>query len=146
IPFGEFVSSDRKALETEFHPLFSIGPVILALCGIFLAMFLYKKNNSRPDTIANAFSGIYRAAYRKFYIDEIYLFVTKKIVFNLIGRPAAWIDKNVVDGCINLSATIAENFSEAIRPAQSGKVQQYAIWFFVGVLGFSVLFIYFWTN
>jgi NADH-quinone oxidoreductase subunit L len=146
IPFGHFVSSDNKGLDTEFHPLFSIGPVALALCGIFLAMFLYKKANARPAKISETLGGIYRAAYRKFYIDEIYLFITKKLVFNFIGRPAAWIDKNIVDGCINLSATIAENFSEAIRPAQSGKVQQYAIWFFVGVLGFSVLFIYFWTN
>lgn len=146
IPFGHFVSSDNKGLDTEFHLMFSIGPVVLALCGIFLALFLYKKANSKPARISETFGGLYRAAYRKFYIDEIYLFVTKKIVFNVIGRPAAWIDKNIVDGCINLSATIAENFSEAIRPAQSGKVQQYAIWFFVGVLGFSVLFIYFWTN
>jgi NADH-quinone oxidoreductase subunit L len=146
IPFGHFVSSDGKGLDTEFNPVFSIGPVALALCGIFLAMFFYKKANARPAKISETLGGIYRAAYRKFYIDEIYLFITKKIVFNFIGRPAAWIDKNIVDGCINLSATIAENFSEAIRPAQSGKVQQYAIWFFVGVLGFSVLFIYFWTN
>ncbi|MDQ3110150.1 MAG: NADH-quinone oxidoreductase subunit L, partial [Bacteroidota bacterium] len=146
IPFGHYVSSDGKGLDTEFHLMFSIAPVVLALCGIFLALFLYKKANARPTRISETLSGIYRAAYRKFYIDEIYLFVTKKIVFNLIGRPAAWIDKNIVDGAINLSATVAENFSEAIRPAQSGKVQQYAIWFFVGVLGFAVLFIYFWTN
>lgn len=146
IPFGHYVSSDGKVLETEFHPLFSIGPVVLALSGIFLAMWLYKKANAKPTRISEAISGIYRAAYRKFYIDELYLFVTKKMIFNFIGRPAAWIDKNIVDGCINLSAAVAENFSEAIRPAQSGKVQHYAVWFFVGVLGFAVLFIYFWTN
>jgi NADH-quinone oxidoreductase subunit L len=146
IPFGRYVSSDGKGLEPEFHPMFSIGPVALALFGIFLALWLYKKANSKPTRFTEAIGGMYRAAYRKFYIDELYLFVTKKLVFNFIGRPAAWIDKNIVDGCINLSATIAENFSEAIRPAQSGKVQHYAIWFFVGVLGFAVLFIYFWTN
>jgi NADH-quinone oxidoreductase subunit L len=146
IPFGHYVSSDGQELDTEFHLMFSLGPVGLALIGIFLALWLYKKANSKPTRFTEAIGGIYRAAYKKFYIDELYLFITKKFVFNFIGRPAAWIDKNIVDGCINLSATIAENFSEAIRPAQSGKVQQYAIWFFVGVLGFAVLFIYFWTN
>jgi NADH-quinone oxidoreductase subunit L len=146
IPFGHYISSDGKGLETEFHLMFSIGPVALALFGIFLAMWLYKRANSKPTRFTDAIGGMYRAAYRKFYIDELYLFVTKKLVFNFIGRPAAWIDKNIVDGCINLSAAIAENFSEAIRPAQSGKVQNYATWFFVGVLGFAVLFIYFWTN
>jgi NADH-quinone oxidoreductase subunit L len=146
IPFGHFVSSDGKALDTEFNPVFSIGPVLIALIGIFLAFFLYKKANGKPDRISEMLGGIYRAAYKKFYIDEIYLFFTKKVVFNLIGRPAAWIDKNIVDGAINLSATVAENFSEAIRPMQSGKVQQYAVYFFLGVLGFAVLFIYFWKN
>lgn len=146
IPFGHYVSSDGKSLDTEFHLMFSIAPVLLALSGIFLAMFLYKKANNKPDRISEMLGGIYRSAYRKFYIDEIYLFITKKVVFNLIGRPAAWIDKNIVDGCINLSATISENFSEAIRPMQSGKVQQYAIYFFVGVFGLAVVFIYFWTN
>ncbi len=146
IPFGHYVSSDGKGLETEFHLMFSIAPVCLALLGIFLAMWLYKKANSKPTRISEAVGGIYRAAYRKFYIDEIYLFITKKIIFNVIGKPAAWIDKNIVDGCINLSATLAENFSETLRPMQSGKVQHYAMFFFVGVLGFAVLFIYFWTN
>ncbi|HET6992911.1 MAG TPA: NADH-quinone oxidoreductase subunit L [Bacteroidia bacterium] len=146
IPFGHFVSTDGKELDTEFNPLFSIGPVVLALAGIFLALFLYKKANGKPDRISETLGGIYRAAYRKFYIDEIYLFITKKVVFNLVGRPAAWIDKHIVDGAINLSAVIAENFSEAIRPMQSGKVQQYAVYFFLGVLGFAALFIYFWKN
>ena len=49
----------------------------------------------------NALGGLYKAAYRKFYIDEIYLFITQKIIFNLIGRPAAWIDRNIVDGMMN---------------------------------------------
>lgn len=88
----------------------------------------------------------YNAAYKKFYIDEIYLFVTQKIVFNLIGRPAAWIDKNIVDASINLSATLTEKLAEAIRPFQSGKLQQYAVYFFGGMLGFALLFIYFWKN
>ncbi len=146
IPFGKFVSSDGKELITEFNPMFSLGPVVLALSGILLALFFYKKANGKSDKVAEALGGIYRATYKKFYIDEIYLFITKKVVFNLVGRPAAWIDKNIVDGVINLSATVADNFSEAIRPIQSGKVQQYAIYFFIGALSFAVLFIYFWKN
>jgi NADH-quinone oxidoreductase subunit L len=146
IPFGHLVTSDGKVLETEFNPLFSIGPVALALSGILLAMFLYKKANPRPENISQTLSGIYRSAYKKFYIDELYLFITKKIIFNLVGKPAAWFDKHIVNGAVNLSATIAENFSEAIRPMQSGKLQHYAAFFFAGLLGFAVLFIYFWTN
>lgn len=144
IPFGEFVSTDGKALESHFHLRFSIAPVALGLAGILTAMWLYKKQNSRPDKLATSLSGIYKAAYHKFYVDEIYLFITKKVLFNLIGKPAAWFDKNVVDGLINLTGNTTQAVSEGIKKIQSGKVQQYAIYFLSGVIILAVLFIYVW--
>lgn len=142
IPFGKFVSSDGKALASEFHLQFSIAPVALGLMGIFTARWLYKKQNANPDKIAAALSGLYKAAYHKFYIDEIYVFITKKILFNLIGRPAAWFDKNVVDGMVNATGNTTQLISEKIKGMQSGKVQQYAIYFLAAVIGLAVLFIY----
>jgi len=144
IPFGNFVSADGKPLESVFHLQFSIAPVLIGLAGIFAAMWLYKKQNERPASIAASLNGFYKAAYHKFYIDEMYLFITKKILFNLIGRPAAWFDKNVVDGMVNATGNTTQNISEKIKGFQSGKVQQYAIYFLGGVVGLAVLFIYFW--
>ena len=144
IPFGHFVSSDGTRLETELHLQFSIAPVALGLAGILIAMWMYKKESTKPDTVAASLSGIYKAAYHKFYIDEIYLFITKKVIFNLIGRPAAWIDKNIVDGLVNATGNSTRDISETIKGFQSGKVQQYAIYFLVGIIGLALLFIYFW--
>jgi NADH-quinone oxidoreductase subunit L len=144
IPFGKFVSSDGTALESKFHLQFSILPVALGLTGIFTAMWLYKKQSDRSGKIAASLSGLYKAAYHKFYIDELYLFVTKKVVFNLIGRPAAWFDKNIVDGLMNLTGNTTQAVSEKIKKVQSGKVQQYAIYFLVAVIGLALLFIYVW--
>jgi NADH-quinone oxidoreductase subunit L len=144
IPFGQFVSSDGIPLESKFHLQFSIAPVILGLAGIFTAMWLYKKQNDKPDRIASSLNGLYKAAYNKFYIDELYLFITKKILFNLIGRPAAWFDKNVVDGMVNATGNATQFISEKIKGLQSGKVQQYAIYFLAAVIGLAVLFIYVW--
>jgi NADH-quinone oxidoreductase subunit L len=144
IPFGDFVSSDGKVLESSFHLSFSIAPVAVGLIGIFTAMFLYKNENSKPDSIAATLSGLYTAAYHKFYIDEVYLFITKKIIFNLIGRPAAWFDKNIVDGMVNATGNTTELVSEKIKGLQSGKVQQYSIYFLAGIIGMAVLFIYLW--
>jgi NADH-quinone oxidoreductase subunit L len=145
IPFGHFVSSDGKRLETAFHLQFSIAPVALGLVGIFIAMRMYKKQSDKPDKIAAALSGLYKAAYHKFYIDEIYSFITKKIIFNLIGRPAAWFDKNVVDGMINATGNGTKDISESIKGLQSGKVQSYAIYFLAGIIGLALLFIYWWN-
>ncbi len=144
IPFGKFVSSDGAPLETKFHLQFSIAPVVLGLAGIFTALWLYKKENTRPDKLATSLNGLYKTAYNKFYIDEVYLFVTKKVLFNLVGRPAAWFDKNVVDGLINLTGNTTQLVSESIKKIQSGKVQQYAIYFLAGVIGLAILFIYVW--
>jgi NADH-quinone oxidoreductase subunit L len=146
IPFGHFVSSDGTVLETKFHLQFSIAPVALGLLGIFTALWLYKKQNDRPDKIAASLRGIYKAAYHKFYIDELYLFITKKILFNLVGKPAAWIDKNIVDGLMNATGNTTMFISEKIKRFQSGKVQQYAIYFLAGVIGLALLFIYVWKS
>lgn len=144
IPFGHYVSSDGASLHSEFHLMFSITPVLLAVGGILIAMALYKNRNERPGKISLALKGVYTAAYRKFYVDEVYLFITKGLIFNLVGRPAAWIDKHIVDGFMNLLATLTENVSDTLRPIQSGKLQLYAVYFFMGVIGFAVLFIYIW--
>jgi NADH-quinone oxidoreductase subunit L len=145
IPFGEFVSTDGTALESVADIKFSFAPVLLGVTGILLAMKMYKTQNALPEKISSSVNGIYKSAYNKFYIDEIYLFFTKKIVFNLIGKPAAWIDKNIVDGTMYMIASLTEIFSDTIRGFQSGKVQNYAIYFFAGVIGFAVLFIYLWN-
>ena len=142
IPFGKFVSADGTPLASHFDLMFSLAPVAIGLAGILLATWLYKKQNERPDKIAASLKGIYKAAYKKFYIDEIYLFITKKIVFNLIGKPAAWFDKNVVDGMVNATADTTQSISEDIKKMQSGKVQQYAIYSLLGVIGLALLFIY----
>lgn len=144
IPFGEFVSTDGKALESHFHLSFSIAPLALGIGGISLAWLLYKTANNKPQQIATALGGFYKAAYKKFYIDELYLFITKKIVFNLIGRPAAWIDRTIFDGLMNGIATTTAQISALIKGVQSGKIQNYLLYFFSGLAVFLIIFIYFW--
>ena len=144
IPFGEYVSSDGKSLESHFDPLFSIAPVTFGVIGILLAAWLYKKESSKPQQISNSLGGLYKAAYKKFYIDEIYLFITKKIIFNLIGRPSAWIDRNIVDGLMNGIADTTATVSGWIKGIQSGKVQSYAIYFFGGIVALAIVFLYLW--
>jgi len=142
IPFGSFVSADGKPVDLPFHPLFSIAPVAIGLLGILIAYILFGQKNDIANKISSALGGAYKAAYNKFYIDEIYLFVTKKILFNLVGRPAAWFDRNVVNGIlINGSVTVTEATSEAIKPIQSGRLQSYTMFFLGGVLLIAALLI-----
>jgi len=144
VPFSQLVTSDGKALETHIDIVFSIAPVVLSVLAILLAARFYKNQNGRSDKMAAAFGGLYTAAYKKFYVDEVYIFITKKIVFPFIGQPIAWADRNIVDGFMLLLAKITAKISESIKGLQSGKVQNYALYFFGGVAALSILFIYIW--
>jgi NADH-quinone oxidoreductase subunit L len=144
VSFGSYVTSDGVPLTTHVDIIFSIIPVTLSVAAILFAAKLYYLQNELPGKIASSLGAIYRAAYSKFYIDEIYLFITQKIIFNLVGKPAAWIDKHIVDGLMNLLATITAKISVLIKGLQSGRVQNYALYFFGGIAGLAVLFIYLW--
>ena len=145
ISFSRLVTYDGTPEKGHGIGIFAIAPVALALIGVAIAGYLYRAASDRPQRVAAAFSGFYRFAYHKFYIDEIYSYVTKRIIFNLIGRPAAWIDRNIVDGLMNFLATATARISAGIKGIQSGKVQDYALYFFVGIAGLAVLFIYIYT-
>lgn len=142
VPFSSLVTSDGVPFLTHIDLLFSVLPVLFALSGILIAVLLYLKQNTRAERIADTLGGFYRAAYHKFYIDEIYLFITKKIVFNLAGRPAAWFDRHIVDGAMNGMARATGFVAASIKGWQSGKVQAYAIYFFGGVMMLILIFVY----
>jgi NADH-quinone oxidoreductase subunit L len=144
IPFSQYVTPDGKPVETTLHLAFSIAPVALAIAGILIAYSLYGKENQRPQKIAATMGALYKTVYQKFYFDELYLFITKKIIFNLFARPAAWIDKHVVDGSMNALASGTAHFSAVIKGLQSGKVQNYALYFFGGIIALAAIFIYWW--
>jgi NADH-quinone oxidoreductase subunit L len=134
IPFGSYVSANGEMVHLPFHLTFSIAPVFMGITGIVIAWVLYKKQNNIADQLSKNLGSTYQWAYNKFYIDEVYLFVTKKVLFNLIGRPAAWIDRNIVDGFMNGSATLTATVSENIKGIQNGRLQTYTMFFLGGVL------------
>ncbi|HLX66111.1 MAG TPA: hypothetical protein VKR41_03920, partial [Puia sp.] len=143
--FSKLVTIDGLPRTGHGIGVFAIAPVTVALAGILIARYLYRVASDRPERAAASIRGLYQFAYHKFYIDEVYAFITKRIIFNLIGRPAAWIDRNVVDGLMNGLATVTARMSAAIKGVQSGKVQDYTLYFFVGIAGLAVIFIYIYT-
>ncbi len=110
-----------------------------AVIGIALAMWLYKNGGERPARIAQRMGGLYIAALHKFYIDEVWMFVTRKVVFNCVSRPIAWFDRHVVDGAMNGIGWSTSQLAAAIKGFQSGKVQFYAWMFVFGTLVITVL-------
>ena len=146
IPFSNFVTADRMGFDAHLNiPLATIA-VAVGLIGIILAWLFYKKENDLADRFANAFGIFYRWASHKFYFDELYMFITKKIIFKRISAPIAYFDKKFVDGTMEGIGNKTLLFSGKIKGMQSGKVQDYALAFAGGAVILAIVFIYLWTN
>jgi NADH-quinone oxidoreductase subunit L len=144
IPFNELVTTDGKGFETELEMIVAIPSVLIGVFGIIVAWVMYKKETAIPDKLAATFKYNYKWAYNKFYMDEVYLFVTKKIIFRFISTPIAWFDRHIVDGTMNLIASVTQVTSFRIRGFQSGQLQKYGFVFVTGAVFLALLLIYFW--
>ncbi len=142
IPFGKLVTADRADYTIHLDMMIATISVVVAVIAILFATYLYRKPSEVPTQMANKVRRLYLAAYHRFYIDEVYLFITKKIIFNGISRPIAWFDRHVVDGTMNGMASVTDWTSIKIRRFQSGSVQWYAYVFLVGVLTITLLAVF----
>jgi NADH-quinone oxidoreductase subunit L len=144
IPFNELITSDGKVFETEIELIVAIPSVLIGLLGIGIAFVMYRMESEIPDNLAAIFKYGYKWAYNKFYMDELYLFVTKKIIFRYISEPFAWFDRHIVDGTMNAIASVTQSVSLRIRGFQSGQLQKYGFVFVTGAIMLAILFIYLW--
>ncbi|MCE5174856.1 MAG: NADH-quinone oxidoreductase subunit L [Bacteroidales bacterium] len=134
IPFSEFISTDKTVFHTHIEWSIASLSILVAVTGIAIATWMYRKKNTSSDKVTASIKGLYTAAYHKFYFDEIWIFVTKKIIFNGISQPVAWFDRHVVDGFMNLQSTITNYLSRKIKFTQSGEIQDYAWAFMMGAV------------
>jgi NADH-quinone oxidoreductase subunit L len=140
VPFGNFISSNGEAYTIHLNWTVATVSICVAVLGMALAILMYKgEKQSIAERLADSLEGLYSAASNRFYIDEIYQFVTHKIIFNWISTPLAWFDRHVVDGFMNSLAWITHKTSDEIRGLQSGHVQQYAMVFLSGIVALIVI-------
>ncbi len=139
IPFGHFVSASGQAYDIHLDWTVAGTSIVIAVCSILLATYIYKgEKQPVADKLYKAFPKLHRAAYKRFYMDEVYQFVTHKIIFNLVSKPIAWFDRRVIDGTFNFMAWGTNEAGESIRGWQSGDVRQYVVWFLTGTVALTL--------
>ncbi len=139
IPFGKLVSSDGTAYAIHIDRGVAGVSLCVAAAAIALATWMYlRERQTVADALATRFRGLHKAAYHRFYIDEVYQFVTHRVIFACISAPVTWFDRHVVDGLMNLVARVTNGAAYVIRDMQSGSVQRYCIWFLGGALGLTI--------
>ncbi|HYU18570.1 MAG TPA: NADH-quinone oxidoreductase subunit L [Chloroflexota bacterium] len=129
--FGHFLEGGR------FHSSeMSVGlaglSTLLGAVGIGLAWAMYYRRSLSPETMAARFRPIYLTLYRKYWIDELYMWLIDKFVV-AVSFGINWFDQNVIDGIVNGLANAVGAIGNAIRQVQTGRIPAYALAVFLGL-------------
>jgi NADH-quinone oxidoreductase subunit L len=144
--------------------------VLVGLAGIGLAWHFYKRDPlfALPKKISTRFSLVHKLLENKYYVDELYnktaiagtLLLARVLAWidvwiidgavNLVRHITVWplgegsnlFDKYVVDGLVNGVAWTAGKGSMALRRAQSGFVQNYAMVMGGGIVLLVVVYLF----
>jgi NADH-quinone oxidoreductase subunit L len=133
------------------------GVSALGLLAFFGGMALYAGRETEPLRILGP---IWTAMERKWYVDEIYQFLiinpaiaTANTLYRVdgewlidpivngvgktgrnLGELYSWIDRNIVDGTVNLIGIVMDEMSKGLRLIQTGRVQNYLAILLAGLL------------
>jgi NADH-quinone oxidoreductase subunit L len=121
--------------EAEFASPVWLTPaaILVAFSGIGLAYLTYQSGTVSAKSLAGIFAPIRYAALRKFWLDDLYLFIYRYILL-AFSRVIGWIDRYIVDGVLNVISAWTIDGGDALRRIQSGKVQDYIVAVGIGLL------------
>ena len=143
IPFSEFISSDNKPFEMHIDMVVASLSIVAAIVGIVVAYTMYFKDSNKPAVVAARLKGLYTASLNKFYLDEVWMFITKKVIFNCVSRPIAWFDRHVIDSTMDNIANVTQKASHRVRGLQSGQMQRYVVFLVAGTILITILVLIF---
>ena len=143
VPMGNLVTWNGHEMFDHVNFFTNLGALDWSVAGISLAVAIvailiatkmYKTENDLPAKMKSARPRLWDWCYHRFYWDELYMFITHKIIFGCISKPIAWFDRHIVDGTMDGFAYCTQKASEAIKGLQSGNVQTYVWFYLVGAL------------
>jgi NADH-quinone oxidoreductase subunit L len=143
VPFAHFVfAAGTNPLEAgHLNLAVAIPSTLVAAFGIAFSWFFYTQDGfTRVNHFANQYQGLYQIIKKKFYFDEIYLFITHQIIFRFIAAPISWFDRKVVDGSVNLVGSATQYSSSLTTLLQTGQVQTYGFFFVFGTIAMIILY------
>lgn len=144
--FGLFNYLSQSAVDVSPADLFTdwrtwLG-VGVALIGILWSWNLYGRVGM--ERVHEVVEGnavlrfLHRLTLRKFYLDDLYYWLTKYIVLGIASVAAAF-DTYIVDGLVNGLGRAVTGLGSGLRHTENGKVQSYMYGFFGGVAVFALV-------
>jgi NADH-quinone oxidoreductase subunit L len=126
--------------------LLMLVSLALALIGIAIAWWLYIRQTDVPGRLAARVPWAYKASLNKVYMDDIYAVVPVGATLGFAGWLWTFVDAKVIDGAVNGVAWLWGWVGDHLRPIQTGRVQNYAMYVFGGMVVLVVVLAWVWGN
>jgi NADH-quinone oxidoreductase subunit L len=119
----------------EHHPPAWLTALSLALAagGLLLAWAMYGARWLPVDVVRRPLAAIEFLARRRYFLDAIYGGLYRGFILGF-ARLIGWIDRYLVDGCLNVASAWSLRAGDALRRIQSGQPQDYVYGVAFGVL------------
>ena len=153
-----------------FNWALALGSTAVGLTGVLIAyLWFWKAKGPHGITERNAVArGGFRILENKYYLDWLYTDVIAGGMKGPVAKAAYWVNQNVIDGIVNLvgrtaqqsgewvytridqgivdnvvkgSGLAAEGSGEVLRKGQTGKVQAYGAYLFLGATVLAAIFV-----
>jgi NADH-quinone oxidoreductase subunit L len=120
-------------LPLAHNPALVFASVGSGVLGVAIAWVMYVWRPRLADLAADRLGWLYKLAYRKYFVDEIY---DAAVVRPLVGGSREWlwhgVDQELIDGAVNGVGTRSRGIGNVLRLVQSGNIRSYAAWVLLG--------------
>jgi NADH-quinone oxidoreductase subunit L len=163
--FGSLtIPAEHESHVGAIHVTATLTAFGTALAGVLLAAAMYLWKAISPGMVAAMFRPLYAFLAHRWYIDELYhaLFVApalgiaslasgfdRNVIDRIIDGVAwsarqlagidAWIDRHLVDGLVNATASTTWNAGLRLKRLQTGRLRQYVMFIVIGTVALFVL-------
>jgi len=170
LPNAHWMSHFLKQEAAEFNPLTATVATVMAILGIVVGWVMYRpafRTSTDRDPLERMMPGVFHMLQNKFYVDELYANTIGRLN-NRLARGLGFFDRYVVDSTVNgvglfslflarlnfilddfglnqttdTAADVTAYAGDSLRQATTGKIQDYGIAIFIGLVAFGVVYLY----
>ncbi|TAH30573.1 MAG: NADH-quinone oxidoreductase subunit L [Cytophagales bacterium] len=149
-----FFSADfGYKIEVHHSNLFVIIVLMMSILGILIAFYLVKKKEGIYPSYL-----IFDISKKELYIDNLLIYFEKILIWKItfihqidkkwdlfllrigqfpviLAHISAWLDRNIVDGCIKLLIWFSRKIGSQFNQLQNGQLQSYLTWLILVIIG-----------
>ena len=116
--------------------------MLSAIISIYVAYIRYVKTKAIPARESTPLKPLHKLIYNKYYIDEVYDFLITKPLNGISQFFGKILDKQVIDGGVNLTGSAFTESSGLLKYIQTGNIGFYLLAMVIGIiaiLGYGLL-------